>query len=413
MIIYRGVALAAGFTSLLGATVTPSATQSHTSQFEMTASASADTFKGDSIELLDIDFEITHGTTDGMAILYAENAYMTNIGSGFIVERQGIWIDDCETNQLIGRAFLRRENPSKMILFQSHSSPKYAVLKPDGDKRKASVSGTAVYSNYGSGNVAITGGALQCSTENSGFMIAGCSSIFPAGATPVKTGTSAWGIVQVSYGSLTSNVSIGTYVATSVTMVAQHTTLYRVGLGGVYSSTRLRKMVIFDSGDGTPSAPVDVSNTLYDVEVGLFGDANALQFVDDFFVMGVSPGKMSVAALPLYTGTGIQYASANITASEEIVLDALHLVTWMDIQWSGFVPELKDQAILKAEGESQFIIPILASSGYILTAHQVQAFILDVTSEWPDVYGISEIAGTRNYKHWKGKVFRWGIKYSI
>jgi len=177
----------------------------------MTASASADTFKGDSIELLNIDFEITDGTTNGMAILYAENAYMTNIGSGFIVERQGIWIDDCETNQLIGRAFLRRENPGKMILFQSHSSPKYAVLKPDGDKRKASVSGTVVYSNYGSGNVAITGSALQCSTENNGFMIVGCGSIFPAGATPV-------------------------------------------------------------------------------------GDANALQFVDDFFVVGVSPGKMSVAA---------------------------------------------------------------------------------------------------------------------
>jgi hypothetical protein len=144
--------------------------------------------QGNSIPLISISFTILPQATSGIVIHKATNVFMTNIGYDPIIENQAITFDDSYMTSNLGGAYLTMEKISSVVQLQTHAVPRHVVLKPNGDTISSSVTGTAIYSNFGAQNTLLTGAQLQCTTSSPGISTAGgCGSIVPTSSTPSTT----------------------------------------------------------------------------------------------------------------------------------------------------------------------------------------------------------------------------------
>lgn len=339
--------------------------------------------------------------------------FLTNTGSGVIAEGQDILVDDITTHGRHGVADLSILPPSKMIAIVAHSVPKEIALHPDGSSVHASVHATAIYDGYGGDSKELLPSSLTCNSLNPGISTAdGCSRIYPLPPQPAVTEThpgefKPWGLVSVSTGGRSDLVPIMTHVAISLRVVLDNPILRGASCGG-YQITRMRKMAVFDNGNGSPSPEIDVSNTVYDFAVQM-GPEGVASVVDSYFVGGVSPGRTTIHPMPIDRMDGRSFVYANATvadgfdASDTGSFAVLSMETMVGIDWErgSLLPSLRDMNPLIDEGDSQIIFPMYKPAGMI--PNNGLDAVGSVSSTNP-VYTISEAASSSLYKFWVGEV---------
>lgn len=418
-------------------------------------------YNGDSIHLMDVVFNVAGplpandeiSITSGPAILYAEIRFLSNIGSNDFIQNQPITFDDFINVGSVGTAHIEFDKPPGLMVVIPTAYPKHVVLKPDGTPISTTVTATALFSGYRSPDVSIPSNELECTSLAPTKIQVGspgttCVNISPLPTTsPVTTEfpptvQNPWGMLQVEYLNAVippgvvdpiqfGSLAIPTHIATSIQIQ-----LFRSSSGHSssnvlekrcsstaadgYQMARLRKMVVFDSGSGTPSVPVDVSNTFYDIPIEVDpGSANpgSIQIVDSFFVLGLAAGTASIRPVPVSgLGDGRTYISQTVQVSDTYdgqstgAFAQVSVITMQDVEWytgigtQNLNPLILDKNPLTDEGDAQLIFPTYQPAGFILPKAQNEAIIASVASTNTQVYTITTTSGPASYPYWYGEI---------
>lgn len=204
---------------------------------------------------------------------------------------------------------------------------------------------------------------------------------------------------------------VSTYVTKSVSIITDKSLLSSSckSNGGIYESTRVRKMVVFDHGNSAVATPIDVSNTIYDIGITIPTPGTPIAQINDlFYVSGKSAGTADIEAIPIIQDTGIVYTKASITVSEDISASNsdINMATMQYVDWTNgnTAPRIIDQIPLTAEGDWQIIFPVFNPSGIILTKSQNDELLQDIVSTNTNIYEITQHSSPGAYRFWRGTV---------
>jgi hypothetical protein len=196
-----------------------------------------------------------------------------------------------------------------------------------------------------------------------------------------------------------ASTAISTYVTKSLTIVPDKSTIENA-----CQTIRIRKLAVFDNGNGFPSEAVDVSNTAYDVDLET-SNASILQIVDKYYLAGLSEGTAAVAAKPLFNSAGITYLTASVTVISASSSDTISIISMQGVDWSlgSTQPVILDKNPLTAEGDTHMLLPIFTNTGVILTTPQNNGMIQSIVSNNTAVYTVSP-ASNSAYRFWNGLI---------